>query len=360
VPRFRPDLESIPTYDPGRPLADVARDLGLEEITDLGSNEYPLGPFPEVVAAIREAATGVNRYPLTDSPDLRGAVARLYQIDADWVWVAPGSTAMLIAAALAAAGPDSSVVFADPSFVVYRMATAIAGATPLAVPVDDLWRHDASAMIEAVRDDTRLIYYCNPNNPTGTHTPFSDMERLAESVPGEVTIVVDEAYAEYVTAPDWSSAIPLTSRHANVVVSRTFSKVYGLAGERVGYAIGHPDLLRPLSRPQPPYAVSTLAQVAATEALRHQDRIAERVAEAVAGREWITSRLRQLGEFAIDSQTNFVLWRPSDSSAAADTVLKRGALIRRLGPWVRITVGTPDQNRLCLDAIEQGLADELF
>jgi histidinol-phosphate aminotransferase len=357
VPRFRPDLESIPTYDPGRPLADVARDLGLTGITDLGSNEYPLEPFPEVVAAIREAAPGVNRYPLTDSPDLKQALARLHGVDSEWVWVAPGSTSMLIASTLAAAGPGSSVIFADPSFVMYRMATAIAGATPLAVPLDEAWRHDPAAMATAVRDDTTLMFYCNPNNPTGTHTPFSDMAQLAASVPGEVTIVIDEAYAEYVTAPDWSPAMPLTARHDNVVVSRTFSKVYGLAGERVGYAIGNPDLLGALSRPQPPYAVSTLAQVAATEAVRQQDRVAERVAQTVAGREWIAERLRDLGQFAIDSQTNFVLWRPSDSRAAADAVLRRGTLIRRLGPWVRITVGTPEQNRLCLEAIEQGLAD---
>lgn len=360
MPRFRADLESIPTYDPGRPLADVARELGLAGITDLGSNEYPLEPFPEVLAVIRKAASAVNRYPLTDSPHLVRALARHHGVDPDWVWVAPGSTALLIATALAAADPGSSVIFADPSFVMYRMAAAIAGATPMEVPLDDAWRHDAAAMAAAVRDDTTLIYYCNPNNPTGTHTPFSDMEQLAASIPNDVTIVFDEAYAEYVTAPDWSPATSLAARHDNVLVSRTFSKVYGLAGERVGYAIGNPDLLSALSRPQPPYAVSTLAQVAAQEALRLQDRIAERVAETVTGREWIAGRLRDLGQFAIDSQTNFVLWRPSDSTAAADAVLRRGTLIRRLGPWVRITVGTPEQNRLCLEAIEQGLADGLF
>jgi histidinol-phosphate aminotransferase len=263
VPRFRPDLESIPTYDPGRPLAEVARDLGLAGIADLGSNEHPLEPFPEVLEAIRTAAPSVNRYPLTDSPDLARALARHHGVDPDWVWVAPGSTAMLISTALAAAHPSASVIFADPSFVVYRMATAIAGATPLAVPLDDAWRHDAAAMAAAVREDTTLVYYCNPNNPTGTHTPFADMERLAAAVPDHVTIVFDEAYAEYVVASDWSPATALSARHDNVVVSRTFSKVYGLAGERIGYAVGNPDLLAALSRPQPPYSVSTLAQVAA-------------------------------------------------------------------------------------------------
>ncbi|MDP2623234.1 MAG: histidinol-phosphate transaminase [Actinomycetota bacterium] len=360
MPRFRPDLDSIPTYHPGRPLSEVARELGLETITDLGSNEDPREPFPEVRAAITEAVSGVNRYPLTDSPYLADALAEHHGVDPDWVWVAPGSTGMLIATAIAASGPGSSVVFADPSFVVYRMAATIAGATPLAVPVDAEWRLDAAAMAAAVRDDTNLIYYCNPNNPTGTHTSFSAMEQLAKAVPPEVTIVFDEAYAEYVTAPDWSPAIPLTARHENVVVSRTFSKVYGLAGERVGYAIGNPGLLGALSRPQPPYAVSTLAQVAALAALGQQERVVERVAETVAGREWIARLLRDLGQFAIDSQTNFVLWRPSDSRTAADAVLRRGTLVRALGPWVRITVGTPEQNRRCLDAIEQGLAAGLF
>jgi len=361
VPRFRPDLEAIPTYDPGRPLDEVARQLGLDSIADLASNESPVEPLPEVMAAIATAAARVNRYPSTDARELVRALAGLYDVDPEFVWVAPGSTALLTSVALAATGPGTSVVFADPSFVMYRMATAIAGATPLPVPLDPQWRLDTDAMIAAVRDDTNVIYYCNPNNPTGTHTPHSDVERLIASVPDRVTIVIDEAYGEYVTAPDWSSAIPLGVRHDNVLVSRTFSKVYGLAGERVGYAVGHPSLLRALSRPQPPYAVSTLAQVAAVEALRHQDRIAQRVRATVAGRERIATRLRQLGQFALDSQTNFVLWRPATaSSAAADALLRRGTLVRTLEPWVRITVGTPEENERCLAGIEAAIGAGLI
>ena len=360
MPRFRPDLEAIPTYDPGRPLDEVARQLGLDSIADLASNESPVEPLPEVMAAIAAAAARINRYPSTDARELVRDLAGLYDVDPEFVWVAPGSTALLTSVALAATGPGTSVVFADPSFVMYRMAAAIAGATPLPVPLNPQWRLDTDAMIAAVRDDTNVIYYCNPNNPTGTHTPYSDVERLIDSVPDRVTIVIDEAYGEYVTAPDWSSAIPLGVRHDNVLVSRTFSKVYGLAGERVGYAVGHPSLLRALSRPQPPYAVSTLAQVAAVEALRHQDRIAQRVRDTVAGRERIVARLRQLGQFALDSQTNFVLWRPARSAAAADALLRRGTLVRTLGPWVRITVGTPEENERCLTGIEAAIGASLI
>lgn len=356
MPRFRPDLEAIPKYDPGDPLLEVAARLSLDEVIDMASNECPVEPFPEVLEAIRKAATTVNRYPVTDSRWLAEALGTLYGVERQWVWVAPGSTGLLMATALAASGPGTSIVFADPSFIMYRMASAVAGAEAIPVPVDGGWRLDADAMAAAVRPDTRVLYFCNPNNPTGTHVPFSAMERLVAAVSPEVTIVFDEAYAEYVTASDWSSAIPLTMHHENVLVSRTFSKVYGLAGERVGYAIGNPDLIGALSRPQPPYAVSVIAQMAATEALRHQDRIRLRVADAVAGREWIAARLRDFGQFAIDSQTNFVLWRPSDAMAATDFVLRRGSLVRALGPWVRISVGTEEQNRRCLDAIEEAIA----
>lgn len=356
MPRFRPDLEAIPKYDPGDPLPEMAARLSLDEVIDLGSNECPVEPFPAVLEAIRKAAATVNRYPVTDSRRLAEALGTLYGVERQWVWVAPGSTGLLVSTALAASGPSTSVVFADPSFVMYRMAAAVAGAEAIPVPVDGDWRLDADAMAAAVRPDTRVLYFCNPNNPTGTHVPFTAMKRVVEAIPPEVTIVFDEAYAEYVTAPEWSSAIPLTRLHDNVLVSRTFSKVYGLAGERVGYAIGNPDLIAALSRPQPPYAVSAIAQAAATEALRHQDEIRLRVADAVAGREWIARRLRELGQFAIDSQTNFVLWRPSDVAAAAGFVLRGGSLVRALGPWVRISVGTEEQNRRCLDSIEEAIA----
>ena len=353
MPRYRADLESIPTYDPGKPIAEVARDLGIARIAEMASNECPTEPFPEVRAAIAAAAGTVHRYPETNAHYLVEALAAHHGIDADRLWVAPGSSGILSSVAIAATGPGTSVVFANPSFLVYGMVALIAGAEPIAVPLDGEWRHDPEAMAAAVRDDTNVLFFCNPNNPTGTHSPAADVDRLIDSVPDRVTIVVDEAYFEYVDAAGHASAVPLTMERDNVIVTRTFSKVYGLAGMRVGYAIGDPGTIGSLRRPQPPYATTALAQVAAIEALRHQDLVAERVAENAAGRRFLTDAMRDLGESVIDSQTNFILWEPGlDPGPTADALLEDGVIVRPMGPWIRITVGTTEENQQCISAID--------
>ncbi len=354
MPRFRDDLDAIPTYDPGPPTAEIAAKLGVEGIIELAANECPADPFPEVVEAIAAAAASLNRYPLSDSKYLVEALAAHHGLANDRFWVGPGSTGILTAIALAASGPGSSVVFADPSFVVYRMAALLAGAEPIAVPLDSEWRLDTEAMVAAIRPDTSILYFCNPNNPTGTHTSSSLVEQLVASVPDSVTLVIDEAYAEYATAPDYASAIPLTLERDNVIVSRTFSKVYGLAGARVGYALGDPATLRSLSRPQFPYATGTLSQVAAIEALRHQDRVRERIATNAVGRTFLADELRRLNQFAIDSQTNFVLWKPTrDPAALGAELLETGIMVRPMGPWIRVTVGSEAENQALIDAVAQ-------
>ena len=354
MPRFRDDLDAIPTYDPGPPTAEIAAKLGVEGIIELAANECPADPFPEVVEAIAAAAASLNRYPLSDSKYLVEALAAHHGLAHDRFWVGPGSTGILTAIALAASGPGSSVVFGDPSFVVYRMAALLASAEPIAVPLDSEWRFDTEAMVAAIRPDTSILYFCNPNNPTGTHRSSSLVEQLVASVPDSVTLVIDEAYAEYATAPDYASAIPLTLERDNVIVSRTFSKVYGLAGARVGYALGDPATLRSLSRPQFPYATGTLSQVAAIEALRHQDRVRERVAANSVGRTFLADELRRLNQFAIDSQTNFVLWKPTRDPAALGTeLLEAGIMVRPMGPWIRVTVGSEAENQALIDTVAQ-------
>jgi histidinol-phosphate aminotransferase len=352
LPSFRSDLESVPTYDPGPPSAEIAAGLGLERIIEMADNECPTTPFPEVEEAIAAAASSINRYPLSDASYLAAALADHYHVDKDRLWVGPGSTGILTTIALATSGSGTSVVFGDPSFVVYRMATLLAGAEPIPVPLDTEWRLDPDAMLAAIRPDTTLMYFCNPNNPTGTHRSSDDVARLVAAVPDSITLVIDEAYAEYVTAADHATAIPLVLARDNVVVSRTFSKVYGLAGARVGYALGDPETIRSLRRLQFPFATGTLAQVAATEALRHQGRVQERVAANSAGRDFLAGELRRLDQFVIDSQTNFVLWRPqSDPADLASRLLSLGVMVRAMGPWIRVTVGTEAENRTLIDSV---------
>ncbi|MFQ5555198.1 MAG: histidinol-phosphate transaminase [Acidimicrobiia bacterium] len=346
MPTFRPDLDQIITYDPGKPIEEVSRELGLEDVVKLASNESPVEAFPEVQDAIARAADGVHRYPETSSYYLAEALAEHHGVDRTEVWVGPGSTGILVSMALATIRPGTSSVFADPSFVVYPIGTAIGGGESIRVPLDADYRHDPHAMAGAVRDDTRVVFYCNPNNPTGTHTSGKDVAALVASVPDRVLVVVDEAYAEYAIATDYASAIPLIASHPNVVVTRTFSKVYGLAGMRVGYAIGQRATLDALRRLQLPFATTTLAQVAAIEALRHPERLAERVADNAAGRDMLTAELRARGQHAIDSQTNFVLWQtPGDAAGTAAAFLRKGVIVRPMGPWIRISVGTESENR---------------
>ena len=354
MPRYRPDLESIPTYVPGRSTSQIAADLGLDRIFELASNECPDTPTPEIQAVVARALSTVNRYPLTDAAPLAEALAGHYDIAPDRIWVGPGSTSILTTIALATSGSGTSVVFADPSFVVYPMATLLAGAEPLPVPLDAASKLDPDAIAAAVRPDTAVIYYCNPNNPTGTHSSESDVRRLVESVPDWVTIVIDEAYAEYVAAPDYASAIPLTSHHDNVIVTRTFSKVYGLAGLRVGYAIGDPATIRALRRPQIPFATGVLAQIAAIEVLKHQDLVTRRVESNATGRTYLSDQLRGLGQKMIDSQTNFILWEPDgDPGALTAALLEFGVRVRPMGRWIRVTVGTEDENARAIEAISE-------
>ena len=354
VPTFRPDLDRIPTYDPGKPIDEVSRELGITDIVKLASNESPLGPFPAVEAVIAAATADLNRYPETTAFFLAEALAAHLGVDFDQVWVGPGSTSILTSVALATLPGGGSAIFADPSFVVYPMATALAGATPLPVPLDGDYRHDPGAMAAAVRDDTRVLFYCNPNNPTGTHSPLAAIEKLVAAVPDRVTIVIDEAYHEYVSADDYGTAIPLALERDNLIVSRTFSKVYGLAGLRVGYAVGNAATMRELKRPQAPFAVTSLAQVAAVEALRHQDEVAQRVVNNALGRDALVAGLRARRIDAIESQTNFVLYRPTgDAAAQAEALLQRGVIVRPMGPWIRVSVGTADENRRFLTTLDE-------
>ena len=357
MPRFRPDLDRIAVYEPGKPIDEVARELGLSDIVKLASNENPDPPFPEVQAAIADATGGLHRYPETSCYPVVGALADHFGVDESQLWVGAGSSQLLMCIALATGGPGASAVYAHPAFVMYRIITAIAGAEAIEVPLDEDRRHDLDAIVEAVRDDTRVVYLCNPNNPTGTHVGGAAVRAAIDAIDDDVLVVVDEAYAEYVTAPDYATAIPLAIERPNVVVSRTFSKIYGLAGLRIGYLVGHPDTLAAIRRPQPPFSVTTLAQVAAAEALRHPERVTERVEAATAGRAQIEAALAERGLDHTPSQTNFVLFTPpGDAAAFADAMLRLGVIVRKVGPWIRVTVGTPAENARFAGALDQLLS----
>ena len=353
MPTFRSDLEHIPVYRPGRSVEDVRRDFGLELVIKLASNECPYPPFEPVVAAVAAAASGVNRYPDNARREVRDALADFLGISPDQLWVGGGSNELMYVTALAVGGPGTSAVYAHPSFGLYRIATRLAMAEGVEVPLDATYRHDLEAMAAAIRADTTVVYVCNPNNPTGTHVGDHAVAAFVESVPERVLVVIDEAYWEFVDAGDYSSGLRHALERDNVVVARTFSKAYGLAGLRVGYFVGDPATLDELRRIQLPFSVGTLAQVAAVEALTHQDLVAERMAANRAGRRRVMDGLADRGLPVADSQTNFVYLRPPVPAAEWYEALQaRGVIVRNVGDALRISIGTDEENEGLFAALD--------
>ena len=354
MPSFREDLHSIGAYVPGKPIEEVMRQYGLTEIVKLASNECPQPPLAPVLDVIADAARSANRYPDSAAHDLTAALARFYEVAPDNVWVGPGSSSLLASIALAMGGPGSSAVFSEQSFVLYGIATSYAAAEAVKTPLLPTATIDTTALANAIRPDTTVLYMCNPNNPTGTYVEPDEIDRLVASVPSRVLLVVDEAYEEYVTAPGHRSALPHALNNRNVVVTRTFSKIYGLAGLRVGYAIGQPETISSLRRLQLPFATTTVSMAAAEESLRHPELIAQRVKENAIGRELLYNELQRLGMHPAESQTNFVQFRPeADAAVLTQQLLERGVIVRRFGSDIRITVGHTAENNRFLETLRE-------
>ena len=344
---------SIPNYVPGKPIEEVARELGVISIDKLASNECPTEPFPPVVEAIAAAAAQVNRYPETTAYKVRLALAEHHDVDPTEVWVGAGSSEVLRSIALSVGGPGTSAVFADPSFIMYPITTMTCGAEPITVPLMEGYRHNLEGMRDAIRDDTTIVYVCSPNNPTGGHTPADDVRSFIDSVPESVLVVVDEAYAEYVTAADYGSMVDEAPTRPNVVALRTFSKIYGLAGLRIGFGIANAEFIGNVQRTQMPFSVTTVAQDAAVEALKHQNLVAQRAADNAVGRLYLSAELTSRGFPTAPTQANFVYFEPDQSPGdLAAALMALGVIVRPLGRGMRVSVGTEAENTRFVNALD--------
>jgi histidinol-phosphate aminotransferase len=357
--RFIPELADIVPYQPGLPIEMVQRKFGLEQVVKLASNEYPLPPFPEVKEAVAEALDRLQRYPDGSATDLRVAVAERFDRSPDQVMVGCGTCELLYLLAHALLERGDEAVLAAPSFTSYRDVIDIRGAVPVAVPLRD-HTHDLDAMAAAVTPKTKLIFVCNPNNPTGTYVSPAKVERFVASVPDDVLVVIDEAYVEFVTEGDRDGCLRIQKDHDNVVVLRTFSKIYGLCGLRTGFGLCAPEVKQAVDKVRQPFNVNLLGQVAATEALKHQDRVAARREENARLRQLLVDRLAARGRATVPSQSNFMLVdmtglsEPHDRACA--TLLSMGAIVRdgnALGcpGWARVTVGTEEEIDFFLDKL---------
>lgn len=348
-------MARIPPYEAGRPIEEVARSMGLDPATviKLASNESPVPPFPEVVEAIAAAASASNRYPDNDCYLLAEAMAERLQIEPSNLMFGGGSSELLRVVSLAIGGKATSAVYPWPSFVIYRLGSVLAGSAPIEVPLTADHHLDLDSMLGAIRADTTVAFLCNPNNPTGTHRSASDVTAFIDSVPERVLVVVDEAYSEYATAADYRSAMELALGRPNVIVLRTFSKIYSLASLRVGYAIGQPSTLADLRRAQAPFTVNGLAQVAALTAIRYPLRVDQRARFNAEERTRLEKELAARQVEYVPSQANFVYLRPRHAeSGAFDAFLHNGVIVRQFGGWIRVTIGTMDENDRFLDALD--------
>ena len=356
--RLRPAIDSLKLYQGVPGIEELALRFGVEDIVKLGANESPLPPFPEVQEALLAAAAGLNRYPDPDAAGLAETLAEAIGVAPDHLWFGAGSSELLTTTALALGGRGRSVVYPSPSFAMYEINCKLANAEIITVPLDKTHTVDLDAMLGAIRDDTTLVYLCNPNNPTGTYLPISEIRAFLDRVPDGTLVVVDEAYVEYVATEGGPSAVPLAVERSNVTVARTFSKIYGLAGLRIGYMVGRPDTLRSLRKAQIPYAVNAVAQIAARTALRFPERLRERFEINRAGVDYVESALDDRGiEFA-PTQANYV-WASLGprTRSVIQALLERGVVIRPVSDeWTRVSIGTPHENRRFVADLDAVLA----
>lgn len=354
-------VERLTPYSPGKPVEELERELGIRNAIKLASNESPVGPSPKAVAAIRELTAGAHRYPDAAAWALRSDLAAHHDVDRDAIVVGNGSNELIDLICRTYASPADHAVIGAPSFVCYQLGLTAANVPFDVAPLRDNLYWDIDAMLARVRPETRLLFLANPNNPTGTHVGRVELERLLRELPPTVLAVIDEAYVQFADAPDYVSALELRGVRERLMVLRTFSKAYGLAAMRVGYAIAPPALVGYLNRTRAPFNVGSLGQVAARAALTDQDHVAHYVAMNAEERARVTQELEGLGLDVAPSQANFVLAnfrRPGKE--VFERLLRMGVIIRPMpapiDTWLRITVGLPEENDRLIGAVRELLA----
>lgn len=356
-------VRAIAPYQPGKPISELAREMGLKEesIVKLASNENPLGASPKALAAMRAALDEVARYPDGNGFELRMALARMHGVAAERIVLGNGSNDVLEMAAHAFLAPGASAVYSQHAFAVYPLATQATGAAGIEVPARDFC-HDLDAMARAVRGDTRVVFVANPNNPTGTWLAPDALHAFLRKVPADVLLVLDEAYYEYLDPGLRGDSLKWLERFPNLVVSRTFSKAYGLAGLRVGFALAHPQVADLMNRVRQPFNVSSIAQAAAVAVLADQDFVHRSRVLNDQGMQSLTTRFKRLGLSWIPSYANFVSFKVPRAAEVFQRLLRQGVIVRPIAgygmpEYLRVTVGTEAENARFLAALETVLKD---
>ncbi|MBZ1349436.1 histidinol-phosphate transaminase [Alcaligenaceae bacterium LF4-65] len=354
-------IAAIAPYQAGKPIEELAREFGLDasKIVKLASNENPLGMPESAKQALSAAVANLGRYPDPAGFDLKKAISQRFGVDQTWLTLGNGSNDILELVASALIEPGSAVVYSQFAFVVYRLATQARGAKHLVVPAKD-HGHDLPAMLEAITPETKIVYVANPNNPTGTYLSIEAIETFLAGVAARhgtrVTVVLDEAYNEFLEPALRVDGVALVKRYPNLIVSRSFSKAYGLAGLRVGFAMAQPVLTDLLNRVRQPFNVNSLAQAAAIAALNDKEFLVKSFAVNRDGKEQLQKAFETLGLQFVPSYANFVLVKVGDAARINLELLKRGVIVRPvagdgLPEWLRVSIGLPHENQTFIDAL---------
>jgi len=337
---IRKNILELQPYVPGKPIEDLERELGIKNASKIASNENPLGPSPKVIQALEKALPKIHRYPDGGAHNLSQALARHLGVGADQLLLGHGSNELIVRLGQMVLNPGDEVLCADPGFFVYTSTALLCEAVPRPQPLRE-FAHDLKLFERAINHKTKVIFIANPNNPTGTMIPLSEIEVFLKSCPPHILVVLDEAYYEYVDDPGYFESLRLLPRYPNLVVLRTFSKAFGLAGLRVGYGIGHPELAGAFQKIREPFNVNGLALVAAEAALTDLSHVKKVAALNARMRGKLREGLTGLGLKPAPSQANFVYFTVPNADGLYQKLLKKGIIVRPMGPGaLRVTAGT--------------------
>jgi histidinol-phosphate aminotransferase len=355
------NIVDLPVYQPGKPVEDVKRELGLSEVIKLASNENPFGCSPKAKEAMAREFDNISIYPDGAAVELTAALAEYHGVNADQIIFGAGSDEIILMIARAFLVPGDETIMADQTFPQYKHNAKIENAVIIEVPLKE-GTHDLASMLDRVTDKTKVIWVCNPNNPTGTIVNELELGRFLAEVPSNVLVVLDEAYCEYIDDPAYPDGLKLLQKHPNVILLRTFSKIYGLASLRIGYGIGRPEVIRSINQVREPFNTSRFAQAAALASLNDESFLIECRRANKEGLEYLNTEFQQMGLQSFPAYGNFIMvdmQRPAQQ--VFDSLLRRGIIVRAghkgYPNHIRITVGSQEQNRKVIAALKAVLQE---
>jgi len=355
----REEIKKISPYVPGKPIDELKRVYNIEKIIKLASNENPLGCSPKVKEAIKSNLNEINRYPDGSGYYLKKELSNFLKIPEDEIILGSGSSEVISLTLEAFVKIGEEVIYPFPSFIIYRILVLKVGGVPIEVPLEDDFSYNLDRILEKITPKTKIIILCNPNNPTGTIVYRDQLEEFLKKIPDNIIIISDEAYFEYVEDKNFGTCFPYY-KNKNIIITRSFSKIYGLASLRIGYGVGRSEILNYMERIRPPFNTTGLAQVAAIAALRDTEFVKKSIENNIEGKKYLYKEFKKLGIEYIPTEANFILCRfKNDTTPIIKELEKRGIIIRGMksfgldNRYVRITIGTPEENKILIKNLSE-------